>query len=85
MYGVPDKCIEVIRLCTGTKLLWLRLEMRVVACFVLNPELNTVVFYRLFHIGHFNGLSCKECGKGYLSVPEENVIIITDFSKVFRV
>jgi hypothetical protein len=59
--------------------------MRVVACFVLNLELNTVVFYRLFHIGHLNGLSSKEYGKGYLSVPEENVIIITDFSKVFGV
>jgi hypothetical protein len=59
--------------------------MRVVACFVLNQELYTVVFYRLFYIGHLNGLSSKEYGKGYLSAPGENVIIITDFSNVFRV
>ena len=43
------------------------------------------MFYCLFYIGHLYGLSSKEYGKGYLSVPEENVIIITDFSKVFRV
>ena len=85
MYGVPDKCIEVLRLCTRTKLLWLRLEMRVVACFVLNQELHTVVFYCLFNIGYLNGLSSKEYSKGYLSVPEQNVIKIADFSKVFRV